>query len=106
MNFMASYFEEDDSRMRSQKQACNNDPDWDLGCLPGKPSYGVANTAAGIVGGLVNLISGVNTGAQGTLGITVPGLTGGAVGNPALAGNVVSGATNFPATDYLFDNNR
>ena len=105
MNFMASYFEEDDSRMRSQKQACNTDPTGILGCLPGKPSYGVANTAAGIVGGLVNLISGVNTGAQATLGITVPSLTGGAVGNPALAGNVVSGATNFPATDYLFDNN-
>ena len=105
INFMTSYFEEDDNRMRSQKQACNNDPTGILGCLPGKPSYGVANTAAGIVGGLVNLMSGVNTGAQATLGITLPGLTGGAVGNPALAANVVSGATNFPPTDYLVDNN-
>ncbi|MDA0630770.1 MAG: TonB-dependent receptor [Proteobacteria bacterium] len=105
VNFMASYFEEDDNRMRSQKQACNTDPTGILGCLPGAPSYGVANSAAGIAGSLVNTISAINTGAQAVLGITVPGLTGGALGNPALAGNVISGATNFPTTDFLFDNN-
>ncbi|REJ71489.1 MAG: TonB-dependent receptor, partial [Proteobacteria bacterium] len=35
VNFMYSKFEEDDSRMRSQKQACNRDPNAILGCLPG-----------------------------------------------------------------------
>ena len=45
VNFMYSLFEEDDSRMRSQKQACNTDPQGILGCLPGNPTYGVANTA-------------------------------------------------------------
>ncbi len=105
IDLMTSYFEEDDSRMRSQKQACNTDPTGILGCLPGAPTYGVANTAAGIAGALINTISAINTGSQALLGITVPGLTGGALGNPALAGNVVSGATAFPITDFLYDNN-
>ena len=105
INFMASYFEEDDTRMRSQKQACNTDPTGILGCLPGAPTYGVANTAAGIAGSLMNTLSAINTGSQYFLGIVVPGATGGLVGNPALAANVVTGATNFPVTDFLYDNN-
>lgn len=106
INFMANYFEEDDNRARSQKQACNTDPAGILGCLPGPiDSYGVANSAGGISGALMNTISAINTGAQAVLGITLPGLTGGAVGNPALAANVLSGATAFPVTDFLYDNN-
>lgn len=104
LNFMASYFEEDDKRARSQKQACNTDPAGVLGCLPGKLGYGVANSAAGISGALINTISAINMGAQGYLG-QVGLATGGAFGNAALLNNFLSGKGAFPSTDYLFDNN-
>ena len=103
MNFMTSYFEEDDNRMRSQKQACNNDPSGILGCLPGKPSYGVANTAAGIVGWPLTSCQG-KYGRRARMGITLPGRQRGRR-EPCFGLNVVSGATNFPAQDYLVDNN-
>ena len=63
----------------------------------------MANTAAGIVGGLVNLMSGVNTGAQAVMGITLPGLTG-VPGNPRWQ-PMSSPAQQISPTDYLVDNN-
>ena len=68
VNFMYSMFEEDDSRMRSQKQACNTDPAGILGCLPGTPTYGVAN-GGGIGDSLMDSISGISDGAQTFLGL-------------------------------------
>jgi len=108
VNFMYSSFEEDDSRMRSQKQACNTDPAGILGCLPGSPSYGVANSAGGIAGSLMNTISSINSGVQGVLGQAALGVYSGGVpiGNPAnasLLGNL--GNTAFSPTDFLVDNN-
>ncbi len=104
INFMYSTFEEDDSRMRSQKQACNTDPDGILGCLPGESTYGVANTAGGISGSLMNTIGAINSGVQGLLGQAA--LFG--IGNPnnaSLLANVGAGTTRFSPTDFLFDNN-
>jgi len=102
VNFMYSKFEEDDSRMRSQKQACNRDPDAILGCLPGNPTYNTANQG-GIADALMGTISTINTNVQGLLGQAA--LLG--IGNPnnaALLGNVVAGTTAFQQA-FLFDNN-
>ena len=110
VNFMYSSFEEDDSRMRSQKQACNTDPAGILGCLPGTPTYGVANSAGGIAGSLMNTISAINGGVQGVLAQAALGVYSGGVpignpGNASLLGNVVAGTTGFSPTDFLVDNN-
>ncbi|MDA8797153.1 TonB-dependent receptor [Luminiphilus sp.] len=110
VNFMYSSFEEDDSRMRSQKQACNTDPAGILGCLPGTPTYGVANSAGGIAGSLMNTISSINGGVQGVLAQAALGVysNGVPIGNPAnasLIGNVLAGTTGFSPTDFLVDNN-
>ena len=110
VNFMYSSFEEDDSRMRSQKQACNTDPAGILGCLPGTPTYGVANSAGGIAGSLMNTISAINGGVQGVLAQAALGVYSGGVpignpGNASLLGNVLAGTTGFSPTDFLVDNN-
>ena len=84
VNFMYSSFEEDDSRMRSQKQACNTDPAAILGCLPGNPTYGVANQG-GIGDSLMNSISGISDGSQLFLGLAAAQL-GINPGNAALLG--------------------
>ena len=110
VNFMYSSFEEDDSRMRSQKQACNTDPAGILGCLPGTPTYGVANSAGGIAGSLMNTISSINGGVQGVLAQAALGVYSGGVpignpGNASLLGNVLAGTTGFSPTDFLVDNN-
>lgn len=105
VNFMYSKFEEDDSRMRSQKKSCNRDPNAILGCLPGSPSYS-HETGGGIGDALINTISALNDGVQ-----TFLGLAGAQVGlnpgNAALLANTQllgSGATVFQQA-YLFDNN-
>ena len=85
VNFMYSMFEEDDSRMRSQKQACNTDPTGTLGCLPGTPTYGVAN-GGGIGDALMDSISGISDGSQLFLGLAAAQL-GINPGNAALLGN-------------------
>ena len=54
--------------MRSQKQACNTDPAGILGCLPGTPTYGVAN-GGGIGDALMDSISGISDGSQLFLGL-------------------------------------
>ena len=103
INLMGSYFEEDDSRVRSQKQACVSDPTGILGCLPGSQTYQNANSAAGIAGALISAISGLNALSQGTLALAGPLL-----GTDAYAGlgaNVASGAVFFPANDYIGDTN-
>ena len=103
INLMGSYFEEDDSRVRSQKQACVSDPTGILGCLPGSQTYQNANSAAGIAGALISAISGLNALSQGTLALAGPLL-----GTDAYAGlgaNVDSGAVFFPANDYIGDTN-
>ena len=104
IDFVASYFEEDDSRVRSQKQACNTDPTGILGCLPGRLTYGVANTAGGIAGALMASVSSINTGSQGVLG-QLGMMTGGAVGNAALLNNVITGATAFPYNEWASGDN-
>ena len=75
IHLMAQHFDENDSRVRSQKQACNSDPSGVLGCLPTGPlSYGVASDAATITGELMNTISGILNGVYGTyaaLGVPV-----------------------------------
>lgn len=95
---MVNYFEEDDNRARSQKQACNKDPDPILGCLPGKARYGVANSGAGIGGSLLGVASDILEGSNTVMGVVVPDLTGGAFGNPALAAYIPN--SRFPVDDY------
>jgi outer membrane receptor protein involved in Fe transport len=105
VNFMYSSFEEDDSRMRSQKQACNTDPAAILGCLPGNPTYGVANQG-GIGDSLMNSISGISDGSQLFLGLAAAQL-GINPGNAALLGNTAmfgDGSALFQAP-FLTDNN-
>ena len=107
VNFMYSLFEEDDSRMRSQKQACNTDPSGILGCLPGNPTYGVANTGGGISGSLMNTIGGINDGVQTFLGLAAAQLginpgNAGLLANTSLLGN---GSALFGPTDFINDNN-
>ena len=102
VNFMYSKFEEDDSRMRSQKQACNRDPNAILGCLPGNPTYNTAN-GGGIADSLLASISGINTGVQGILA-QAASLGIGNPANLALGANAAAGVTNFPGT-FLSDNN-
>lgn len=105
VNFMYSSFEEDDSRMRSQKQACNTDPAAILGCLPGNPTYGVANQG-GIGDSLMNSISGISDGSQLFLGLAAAQL-GINPGNAALLGNTAlfgDGSATFQAP-FLTDNN-
>ena len=105
VNFMYSSFEEDDSRMRSQKQACNTDPAAILGCLPGNPTYGVANQG-GIGDSLMNSISGISDGSQLFLGLAA-GQLGINPGNAALLGNTAmfgTGSALFQAP-FLTDNN-
>ena len=63
VNFMYSYFEEDDNRVRSQKQACVHDPSGVLGCLPGKPLYQNTNSAAGITGASISGLNAIALGA-------------------------------------------
>ena len=102
VNFMYSKFEEDDSRMRSQKQACNRDPNAILGCLPGNPTYNTAN-GGGIADALMATIGTINTNVQGLLGQAA--LLGiGDPNNASLLANVGAGTTNFQGT-FLFDNN-
>ena len=103
VNFMYSYFEEDDNRVRSQKQACVHDPSGILGCLPGKPLYQNTNSAAGITGALMNSISGLNAIAQGYLGQF--GAATGQANYAALGLNAITGAAFFPAQDYIGDTN-
>jgi len=90
INFMWSYFEEDDSRARSQKQACNKDPAGILGCLPGDLNYGVAHSGGGIGGSLLQTIGAISAGGYGVY----YALTG----NPAFAA-AIPGAS-FPFDDY------
>lgn len=53
IDLMASWFKEDSSRSRSQKQMCNNDPTALLGCLPDRLEFENVNSAATLAGGLV-----------------------------------------------------
>lgn len=46
VDLMASYFEEDSSRTRSQKQMCHNDPSGVLGCLPDRLAFETVNPSA------------------------------------------------------------
>ena len=52
IDLMASYFREDDDRLRIQKQLCQRDPTAVLGCLPGRLENGVTNGNASFVGTL------------------------------------------------------
>lgn len=52
VDFMVSWFDEDSSRTRSQKQMCNNDPTAVLGCLPDRLEFEHPNSAATLAGGL------------------------------------------------------
>ena len=103
VNFMYSKFEEDDNRVRSQKQACVNDPTGRLGCLPGAPKYENINTAGTVGGALVNTIGGLNTIVSGYLGQY--GLATNQMNYAALGLNAISGAAFFPAQDYIGDTN-
>ena len=105
VNFMYSLFEEDDSRMRSQKQACNTDPAGILGCLPGTPTYGVAN-GGGIADALMDSISGISDGSQLFLGLAAAQLginpeNAGLLANTAMFGD---GSALF-VRPFLTDNN-
>ena len=103
ISLMGSYFEEDDSRVRSQKQACVYDPSGVLGCLPGSPQYQTTNSAAGITGALIASISGLNAIAQGYLGGY--GAATGQANYAALGLNALNGSAFFPAEDYIGDTN-
>ena len=51
-DLMASYFREDDDRLRIQKQLCQTDPTGTLGCLAGRRDPGRTNTNATFTGTL------------------------------------------------------
>jgi len=98
VNLMYNYFEEDDNRARSQKQACNTDPDGILGCLSGKKlGYGVANSAAGITASL-GRNAGAILGGSNAVMAGIGAATGNAFGNTALAANIPNSA--FPVNDF------
>ncbi|MEH6558165.1 MAG: TonB-dependent receptor [Oceanicoccus sp.] len=61
VTLMVHHFNEDDNRMRGQKQACTKDPDGILGCLPGSLGYDSPNGAATITGSLIGLIGGATS---------------------------------------------
>ena len=105
VNFMYSLFEEDDSRMRSQKQACNTDPAGILGCLPGDPTYGVAN-GGGIGDALMDSISGISDGSQLFLGLAAAqlGINSGNAGLLANTSAFGDGSAVF-VRPFLTDNN-
>ena len=105
VNFMYSLFEEDDSRMRSQKQACNTDPAGILGCLPGTPTYGVAN-GGGIGDALMDSISGISDGSQLFLGLAAAqlGINSGNAGLLANTSAFGDGSAVF-VRPFLTDNN-
>ncbi len=48
IDLMASYFHENDDRLRIQKQLCDRDPTAILGCLPSGKGYGVVNGNASL----------------------------------------------------------
>ena len=100
---MYSKFEEDDNRVRSQKQACVNDPTGRLGCLPGAPKYENIHTAGTVGGALVNTMGGLSTIVSGYLGQY--GLATGQMNYAALGANAASGATYFPPNDFIGDTN-
>ncbi|MGH8598702.1 MAG: TonB-dependent receptor, partial [Gammaproteobacteria bacterium] len=54
ITLMASYFREDDDRLRIQKQLCQRDPTGVLGCLPGRREYGTTNGNSTFVGVLTS----------------------------------------------------
>jgi outer membrane receptor protein involved in Fe transport len=56
VTLMVHHFNEDDNRMRGQKQACTKDPDGILGCLPGSLGYETTNGAATITGSLLGAL--------------------------------------------------
>jgi len=103
ISFMYSKFEEDDNRVRSQKQACVNDPTGRLGCLPGAPKYENIHTAGTVGGALVNTMGGLSTIVSGYLGQY--GLATGQMNYAALGSNAASGATYFPPNDFIGDTN-
>ena len=74
-DLMASYFREDDDRLRIQKQLCQTDPTGVLGCLNNRRDFGRTNT---------------NSTFTGTLGsrefLTINGIPGGPFGLGSLYG--------------------
>jgi len=46
LDLIASYFREDDARLRIQNQLCQRDPTGVLGCLPGSLDFSASNTNA------------------------------------------------------------
>ncbi|MBK8993629.1 MAG: TonB-dependent receptor [Gammaproteobacteria bacterium] len=50
VDLMASYFEEDSTRTRSQKQMCHNDPSGVMGCLPDRLAFETVNPLAQLTG--------------------------------------------------------
>lgn len=52
IDLLASYFREDDDRLRIQKQQCQEDPTGVLGCLNNRRDFGKTNTNAGFTGTL------------------------------------------------------
>ena len=54
VDLMVSWFEEDSSRTRSQKQLCHNDPSALLGCLPDKLAFENANPSSQFAGNVAS----------------------------------------------------
>ncbi|MGH6787473.1 MAG: TonB-dependent receptor [Novosphingobium sp.] len=54
ITLMASYFREDDDRLRAQKQVCQRDPTGVLGCLPNYRAYQATNGNSTFVGVLTS----------------------------------------------------
>ena len=102
VNFMYSYFEEDDNGAAfapRSRHACTTLRAFWVRWLIWEAEYQNTNSAAGItVGALMALISGLNTGAQGYLGINFPAATGQA-NYAALGLNAITGAAFFTTFD-------
>ncbi len=73
IDLMGSYFKEDSSRTRAQKQMCHNDPTATLGCLPDDLRFENVNPLAQVTGLLPNRLS---------ILAPTPGITNNPAGNP------------------------
>ena len=73
LDLMGSYFKEDSSRTRAQKQMCHNDPSATLGCLPDELRFENVNPLAQVTGLLPNRLS---------ILAPTPGISNNLAGNP------------------------
>jgi outer membrane receptor protein involved in Fe transport len=104
INFMAQYMDENDSRVRSQKQTCNPDLSGLLGCLPtGDLSFGVPPSGSTISGELIlSQMNPVLGGIQALLPLLgYPALPGGLMPQNDFAGSITPNDVRKTHMDFM-----